>query len=114
MLSTIESRYATLRGLIRGDTISTKESEKLWFATRISNTISDLRNVYKYGFERIITKRVQTSTKKSHGVYVLTDTTQKDYELLKQFKIEVIEKYRDNPELLHLYLGSDFDGFEAA
>jgi len=110
MLSTIESRYATLKGLINGDAVSTKNSEHLWFTSRISNTISDLRNKYNYGFERIKTKIEQTAARKNYGVYVLDMVTQKDYELLEQFKNEVIEKYRDSPKLLEQYLGDGYEG----
>ena len=68
MLSTVESRYAILKGLLAEVEVSTKDSEKLWFTSRVSNTISDLRNVY--GF-RIVTISKKTATGKRYGVYAL-------------------------------------------
>ena len=65
MLSTVESRYAILKGLLAEVEVSTKDSEKLWFTSRVSNTISDLRNVY--GF-RIVTISKKTATGKRYGV----------------------------------------------
>ena len=106
MLSTIESRYATQRGLINGADVSTKDSEALWFTSRIANTISDLRNIYG---QNIDTKSKKTATGKRHGVYVLNIIDDRTLDLLEEFRSGVIAKYRFEPKLLRLYLGTDYD-----
>jgi phosphoribosylaminoimidazole-succinocarboxamide synthase len=88
-LCTLDSRHLTMRGLVNGDEVSTKDSERLWGTTRIANTICAFRR--DYGM-KIKTVERKTVNGKKHGVYYLDgskENIEKAKKLLRLFADEV-------------------------
>lgn len=104
--SALESQYATLKALYYGThKVTTKNSEVLFFTSRIANTILDIRHNCNIAVKTHM-EHIDLSGKK-YGIYQLANK-QRDNEriekLLKCYKELIKAKFTDNPVLLKLYL----------